>query len=107
MKKLTTAPVVIFILLIATATFSQTESGIIRGKVIDKETKSPLQDAVVELLETKQKTGTNDKGEFTFEGLRETSYRIKVSYIGYETSVKTDLIIYPGRPLETLIELNP
>ena len=107
MKKLATATVVIFFLMIATATFSQTESGMIRGKVIDKETKGPLQDAVVELMETKQKTGTNDKGEFIIEGLKESSYRIKVTYIGYETSVKTDLIIYPGRPLETLIELNP
>ena len=84
MKKLIIAPVVIFILMIATATFSQTENGMIRGKVIDKETKSPLQDAVVELLETKQKTGTNEKGEFIIEGLKESSYRIKVTYIGYE-----------------------
>lgn len=107
MRKLIFFSVMLIIVSLTSALHAQSGNGIIRGKVIDKETQSPLQDAVVELVETKQKTGTNEKGEFTFDRLKESTYRVKVSYIGYETSVKSDLVIYGGRPLETIIELHP
>lgn len=92
--------------MLSEAANAQEGNGTIRGRVIDRDTKSPLADAVVELLETGQKTGTNEAGEFFFYGLKETTYRIRVTYIGYEPFVKSDLVLYPGRPLETEIAVN-
>lgn len=97
------------VLLLATAqsVTAQGISGVIRGKVIDKETKGPLEGAVVEILETGQKAGTEEGGFFEFSGLKESTYRIKVTFIGYEPIIKNDLVLYSGRPLETMIELSP
>lgn len=103
MKK--TFTIAVLVLLLSSQAFSQ-GAGEISGKVIDKETKTPLPDAVVEILETKEKSGTDDNGEFKFKGLKEATYRLKVTYIGYIPFVKSDLVIYAGRPLETVIELQ-
>ena len=110
MKKLSASLALLLLmnaLMNSSAISAQTEKGIIRGKVIDKETQSTLPDAVIELIETKKKTGSNENGEFVFENLKPAAYRIKVSYIGYETSLKTDLVLTGDRPLDIIVELNP
>ncbi|MBX7041318.1 MAG: TonB-dependent receptor [Ignavibacteria bacterium] len=95
------------LLFLAGSVTAQSGNGIIRGKVIDGETKAPLEGAVAELLETKQKTGTDANGEVVFDRLSESTYRIRVTYIGYEPIIKNDLVLYAGRPLETVIEISP
>ncbi|MEP7146647.1 MAG: TonB-dependent receptor [bacterium] len=88
--------------------FSQDSgSGIIRGKVIDEETQSPVAGAEVGLMNTDQITSTNAKGEFEFVSLMFDSYRIKISSIGYESIIKSDLTLYASRTLEILIILKP
>ena len=110
MKKLTALLALLLLmnaLMNSSAISAQTEKGIIRGKVIDKETQSSIPDAVIELIETEKKTGSDKNGEFVFENLKPAAYRIKVSYIGYETSLKTDLVLTGDRPLDIIVELNP
>ncbi|MGB4851794.1 MAG: carboxypeptidase-like regulatory domain-containing protein, partial [Ignavibacteria bacterium] len=103
MKKLSASLALLLLmnaLMNSSAISAQTEKGIIRGKVIDKETQSSIPDAVIELIETEKKTGSDKNGEFVFENLKPAAYRIKVSYIGYETSLKTDLVLTGDRPLD-------
>ncbi|MBK7252478.1 MAG: hypothetical protein IPI04_00820 [Ignavibacteria bacterium] len=56
----------LLLLLIApTAVFSQKSyDGIIRGIIIDAETQSPVEDAVIEILNTGNKTTTDSTGNF-------------------------------------------
>ena len=88
--------------------FSQNnDNGIIKGKVIDEEIQSPVEGAVVEILNTEQKTGTDGYGEFLFENLGYNTYRIKVSAIGYNPIIKTDLVVHASKPLQITISLIP
>jgi outer membrane receptor for ferrienterochelin and colicin len=81
--------------------------GVIRGKVIDEETHSPVEGAIIELLGTSDKSNTNSMGEFVFEGLEFDSYQIKVTSIGYNPQIKSDLILYASKPLNLIIVLSP
>jgi len=89
------------------AVFSQKSyDGIIRGTIIDAETQSPVEDAVIEILNTGDKTTTDSNGNFFFQNLKYDSYQIKISGTGYDPLIKSDLIVYASKPLELIIKLN-
>jgi len=98
----------LLLLLIApTAVFSQKSyDGIILGTIIDAETQSPVEDAVIEILNTGNKTTTDSTGNFFFQNLKYDSYQIKISRTGYDPLIKSDLIVYASKPLELIIKLN-
>ena len=83
------------------------DDGIIKGRIIDNETKSPVEDAVVKLLGTEKRIASDSKGEFIFNNLDYTTYRVEVSSIGYKPVTKSDLVITSGKPLDIVIELVP
>ncbi|MBK8550329.1 MAG: TonB-dependent receptor, partial [Ignavibacteria bacterium] len=97
----------VYLFLSAHAFSQNKDKGIIKGKVIDEETQSPVSSAGVELMNTGLKTATDIKGEFIFDDLKFDSYEIKISSIGYESVIKSDLTIYASKPLEILIKLTP
>ncbi len=86
---------------------SAQSKGSIRGKIIDEETRSPVEDAIVELLNTSRKATSNANGEFTFEGLEFGSYQIRVSSVGYNPQIKSDLTLYASKPLDVIFVLSP
>ena len=98
----------LLLLLIApTAVFSQKSyDGIILGTIIVAETQSPVEDAVIEILNTGNKTTTDSTGNFFFQNLKYDSYQIKISGTGYDPLIKSDLIVYASKPLELIIKLN-
>ena len=98
----------LLLLLIApTAVFSQKSyDGIILGTIIDAETQSPVEDAVIEILNTGNKTTTDSTGNFFFQNLKYDSYQIKISGSGYDPLIKSNLIVYASKPLELIIKLN-
>ncbi|MBK7160680.1 MAG: TonB-dependent receptor [Ignavibacteria bacterium] len=98
----------LLLLLIAPAVvFSQKSyDGIIRGTIIDAETQSPVEDAVIEILNTGNKTTTDSTGNFFFQNLKYDSYQIKISGSGYDPLIKSNLIVYASKPLELIIKLN-
>lgn len=92
----------------ASASFSQNkDKGIIKGKVIDSETESPVRNAAVMILNTSLDTLTDINGEFIFTDLKFDSYSVKISSDGYVSVIKSDLTIYASKPLELLIKLTP
>jgi outer membrane receptor for ferrienterochelin and colicin len=92
----------------ACVSFSQNKDiGIIKGKVIDSETESPVRNAKVELMNTGKDTVSDNNGEFVFTDLKFDSYSIQVSSGGYESVIKSDLTVYASKPLELIIKLSP
>jgi len=62
---------------------SEESPQIING-VVRNENGSPLAGATIE-IKTLNKTGlTNEKGEFSFKGVPNGTYRVEVSYVGYD-----------------------
>lgn len=83
------------------------DGGIITGKVIDEEIQSLIEGAVAEILNSELNTGTNKNGEFIFENLQYNTYQIKVSAIGYNPIIKSDLVVHASKPLQITIIINP
>lgn len=79
----------------------------IRGTIIDDETQKPVAFALVEILDSDFKTETNENGEFAFPNLPPAIYQVKVTSLGYESVIKTDLILYGSKPLQITINLVP
>lgn len=96
----------IFFLILFSTVFAQS-NGVITGRVIDSETKSTLPGANIIVLETNQGTSSNNSGEFRLVNLTPGTYRLKISFIGYETNFITDVVVKNGRPTFLLIELFP
>lgn len=79
----------------------------IRGKILDEETQKPVPFALIEILNSDLKTETDETGEFVFSNLPPETYQLKISALGYEPVIKTDLILYGSKPLQITINLIP
>ena len=78
----------------------------IQGKVIDKETKEPLENVNVFLNNTTIGTTTNNEGAFLIKNVPYGSYNIIFSYLGYEVESK-NLDSYKPYTFEFDIKLEP
>ncbi|NLT51561.1 MAG: TonB-dependent receptor [Ignavibacteria bacterium] len=87
--------------------------GIISGKVTDKFTKQPVPGVNILVEGTTTGAASNLSGEFVIEGVEPGSYRLRATAIGYESLLKTDIVVNTARPvfvtfemLESVIELE-
>ena len=83
-------------------------SGKIRGKAIDAMTKDPLVGANILLLpvEGGRGTMTNENGEFVIPNIMSGVYSIKVSYMGYASTIIQNIEISPGATTEILCSMS-
>ena len=83
-------------------------SGKIRGKVIGAINKDPLIGANVLLLpiETGRGTMTNENGEFVIPNLITGKYSLKVSYMGYASTIIQSIDVSPGATTEILCSMS-
>ncbi|MGD8778801.1 MAG: TonB-dependent receptor [Ignavibacteria bacterium] len=84
--------VVLICFLLSEFIYSQ-NTGKVQGKIIDETTKQPLVGANVVVLETDFGSTTDENGIFAIENLSEGIYKIKISYIGYNTHIEPDIKI--------------
>ena len=84
------------ILLASFSVFSQSGSGALKGKVIDKDTKEPLAFANIILENGGTQVGgtTSDfDGNYTIKPVQPGKYMLKATYMGYKTVVTNDVRI--------------
>ncbi len=81
-------------------------SGVVKGKVIDGATKTPLVGVSVVLLNSEKGVSTDADGVYRISGIPVGHYSMSVRSIGYEPLVRTDIIIKPGRTIFVDAELN-
>lgn len=91
-------------LIISFHVFAQS-TGTIKGKVIDGRTKEPLIGTNVLILGTERGASTNINGEFVIMNVPVGTYRLRFSYIGYETLLKTDVVVISANPVSVNVEL--
>jgi hypothetical protein len=103
---------VVLILLVSTYAAAQSDTDKItqniRGKVIDKDSKSPLPGATVLITSAEPVKGTSSDadGKFRFENVPVGRKDIKVSYVGYGSKQIRNLILKSGKELVLTIELE-
>ncbi len=97
----------IAILIILTVHFGFSQTGTIKGVVVDKQSENPLEGATVELLNTEVATGviTDFDGRFTLTGVPLGRQAIRVSFIGYESATIPNVVVTTGKDVSVNITL--
>lgn len=98
---------ILFLLLsLPWAICAQTPSQVIRGKVVDAETKTGLEGANVIVLNSDPLLGaiTGTDGSFKIMNVPVGRHSVKVSFIGYKTALIPELLVSSGK--ETIITVG-
>jgi len=85
---------------------TKAQTGNISGKVIDEKTKRPLIGANILIMGSAIGAATNLNGEYRLANIPVDIYKLKISYIGYKTKVKTDVIVKSNRSSFVNIEVQ-
>ena len=87
--------------------FSQSLTQIIRGTVIDENTKTPLVGVLIEaqLGENKKGVISDEAGNFKFENMPIGRYTINFNYLGYETSSISQLEVTSTKEVVLNVEM--
>lgn len=64
-------------------------NGVLNGTVVDSATNKPIYGLTVGVAEISRLTSTNERGEFSFKGLAEGTYTVRVSGVGWNPMVKS------------------
>lgn len=75
----------------------------LRGQVFDAVAQKALSGATVLLEGSSSGTSTDENGKFRFENLPVGRYRLRVSFVGYDTLVVPEVLLEAGR--ETVLQL--
>lgn len=86
-----------FIILLACRIPGQVTNGTIKGTVTNSGTKEALPGTTVLLLHTKSGAVTDINGEYTITALQPGNYILEFRLVGFESTVKTDVQVKPGR----------
>lgn len=88
--------------------FSQSLTQTVRGTVLDADSKLPLVGAQVVTLDTDPKMGamTNAQGDFRLENVPLGRISIRVSYLGYENQILSNLVLNSGKELVLSVNLQ-
>ncbi len=98
---------ILIIIILSDLIYAQELSGSIYGRVFDFTTKQPIPFANVLVMETNYGAATNSDGLFKIENLPVKTYQIRASVIGYNSQIKTDVVVQTGKPSEVNFELIP
>jgi hypothetical protein len=109
MKCKITSKMMVTVLIINSLLFANPDVGKIAGRVIDHKRLNPLIGANIEIKDTNIGAATDEKGNFVITGIEPGSYVLKISYMGYKTIFKGNIIVNPRRTtsFEFAIEEDP
>ncbi|WP_075344490.1 TonB-dependent receptor [Tenacibaculum agarivorans] len=100
MKKLLS---LLFILIITTCLSAQ-EIGVVKGVVLDKQTREKLPFVNVIVEGTTKGSTTNDKGEFEIKNVPLGYIKVSASFVGYQSTTSSDYLVTKEKtPFVTLV----
>lgn len=95
----------LFGIFLASSAQEASSNGAIHGKVVSVSTQEPLFGANVVVVGTNRGSSTDLEGMFRIPGLAPGTYILRVSSVGHEAKVRTDVVVNATRPTEVLVEL--
>jgi hypothetical protein len=89
------------------AVLAQQYKGDIIGFVIDAKTQEPLPAVNIQVVEQSNFGAVTDaSGTFSIKGIQVGTYSLKVTLIGYESLILTNIVVSTGRSTKVSIKLN-
>ena len=97
----------LFFSLFSLQLYAQTPTQVVKGTVIDKDTKQPLIGATIQILETNPVIGTatDIEGNFHLGAVPVGRHQVQVSFTSYETYVSDYVIVNSAKELVLNIEM--
>jgi hypothetical protein len=83
------------------------QTATVTGRILDRETRTPLAGAVVAVQPQGLQALSDDQGRFRIEGVRPGMVRLEATYLGYAPAVETSVMARTSRPTFVLLELRP
>jgi len=106
MNRIRLLPLFFLLLAIGQIDFAQeNDVGTISGVVVNHMTQERLPSANVQVLSTQRGAATDPDGRFAVKDLPIGTYQLKVSLVGYQTLVLTDVVVAVSRAVDLRIEL--
>ena len=94
-------------MIVSAVTSAQTIRGNLYGRIVEFATKQPIPYANISVVGTEFGTASDQNGYYKIENLPVNTYAIKVSYVGYNSQIKSDVVINSAKPFELNFELTP
>ncbi len=98
-------PVLMFIMFASSFSMAQTQTASISGIVIDSSDEDPLTGATIYIEELKTGTVAGQNGEFVIDNLKEGTYTLSISYIGYNKHTE-NIKLEAGERKKHIFRLN-
>lgn len=97
----------VFLLWLVSASMlaQEVKRGAITGRVLDKVTKEPVVGATVKVVGTELGAVADVNGKFTIQNIPVGTYQVKVSAVGYESTIRADVVVATARPYILVVEL--
>ncbi len=91
---------------LASASIAQEKLGSITGSVVDRATKLPLPGVNVLLDGLGKGASTDAGGRYEIRNVAVGTYRVKCTFIGYKTSITSDVVVKTGHSTVLDVELS-
>ncbi len=88
---------ILFLILCFTTSIAFSQTGVIRGKVTDKQSEKPIVGANVQLAGTETAQITDDEGNFKLSEVPLGRQAVIISYIGYEDATISEIEVTTGK----------
>lgn len=96
----------LLLLFLALTNIVAQEVGVVKGKVIDKQTREILPFVNVFIEGTNKGSTTNDTGEFVIKNVALGYVKVSASFVGYQTTTSSDYLVTNEKSPYILIELT-
>jgi hypothetical protein len=110
MCKMKTRITIIFLLSISLSyhSWAQFRGQVIRGSIVDQQSKEPLPGANVVIVGSTPPIGASAdaNGQFRISNVKSGRYDLKASFIGYEESIISSVVVTTGKEVVLEISLN-
>ena len=98
---------ILFVCLAVSQLYAQSFRGDIVGHIVDGKTQEPLPIVNVQIVEQPiYGTVTDTSGNFMIKGIEVGTYSLKITLIGYESIILTNIVVSTGRSTKVSIKLN-
>lgn len=95
---------IIIFILVANLAYAQT--GVLKGKVIDRKTKETVIGATVSIVGTYYAVPTDVNGNYTISNIKPGEYSVKIVYLGYKEQLNNGIKITNGNTTTLNVQLS-
>ena len=97
---------ILFIIVFLTTSFAFSQTGVIRGKIVDKQSEKPIVGANVQLAGSETAKITDENGNFKLTEIPLGRQTVIISYVGYDEATISDIEVTTGKDIILSVQIS-